>query len=355
MFSKTDTFITLEVHSEKIEVDATVEHFAKWIVTLFAHPNAELIWLSPNGTDLTKLAPKSDKYNVRTRKSDKILEILDLKLSDAGNYTLIAQNERNRTSLNLQLVVLNKPEIEHIAVREFYQINVPNNVSCTVLGYPPARIEWKFKKCDFIEDEDCVKNDFVPVSGRTTKITELVVTKTLIESTIELSMTEPGELQCWARNDKGTTESDSVLIRITDIPVSFDILENPKETVVGDDVTLTCAANAYDYESDLSWFRRVDGKEKSVTGGFITNRFGNYSYWSTLTINNINKTYSGVYVCRVVKLADGESESREREITVLGMARGKRRMIAFLCFGISFWLLTVASSHRLYVARFNRG
>lgn len=319
VFSKSDTFITLKVHDERIEVDATVEHYAKWIVSLFAHPNAELIWLSPNGTDLTKLASTSQKYNVRTKKSDKILEILDLKLSDAGNYTLIAQNERNRTALNLQLVVLNKPEIQKLEVREFYEINVPKNLSCTVLGYPPAKIEWKFKKCDFIEDEDCVRNEFVRVSGRFTKITELVVTKTLIESNVELSMKEPGELMCSATNDKGT-ESASITIRITDIPVSFDILEYPKETVVGDDVVLTCVANAYDYSSDLMWVRKVNGKEKAVSKDvFITNHFGNYSYWSSLTINNINKTYSGVYICRTVKLEDGEYEDRERKIEVLDL------------------------------------
>lgn len=164
IYSEYDTFINLTVHSEKIEVDATLEDVAKWIVTLSAHPNARLTWLNPNGTNISEIYQNSDKYRIRTKGSNKILEIFDVSVSDSGNYTVIAENYKHKAVLNLQLVVLNKPEIQTIRVHEFYQINVPRNLSCVVVGYPPARIQWKFKKCNFITDEDCVRNKFEPIS-----------------------------------------------------------------------------------------------------------------------------------------------------------------------------------------------
>lgn len=85
-------------------------------------------------------------------------------VSDSGNYTVIAENYKHKTVLHLQLVVLNKPEIQTITVHKYYQINVPKNLSCVVVGYPPAKIEWKFKKCNFVTDEDCVRNRFKPIS-----------------------------------------------------------------------------------------------------------------------------------------------------------------------------------------------
>lgn len=144
------------------------------------------------------------------------------------------------------------------------------------------------------------------------------MTKSHIESNIELDMKEPGELLCEATNDKGTA-SDTVPIRVTDVPVGFDIFENPTEVVVGDDIVLTCAASTYDYVTNLTWFRRGKNKKETTTNiGFITNRRGQYSFWSQLTINNINKTNSGEYICRTEKVFDEEVEERTRRITVSG-------------------------------------
>ena len=131
-------------------------------------------------------------------------------------------------------------------------------------------------------------------------------------------MKEPGELLCEAKNNKGIA-SDTVPIRVTDVSVGFDILENPIETVVGDDIVLTCAANTYDYVANLTWFRRGKNKKEIASNlGFITNRRGKYSFWSQLAINNINRTNSGEYICRTEKIYDDEVVERTRRITVLG-------------------------------------
>lgn len=44
VYSPEDTYITLTVHSNRIEVDATHHETARWILTLSAHPYAELNW-----------------------------------------------------------------------------------------------------------------------------------------------------------------------------------------------------------------------------------------------------------------------------------------------------------------------
>ena len=102
---------------------------------------------------------------MRTKGFQTTLEIYDVDVTDAGNYTVVASNHKGKQMLTLELVVYDKPVVK-IYVEEYYKINERKNVTCRVTGYPPPRITWQFKKCDFVKNENCRTKTFDGISVR---------------------------------------------------------------------------------------------------------------------------------------------------------------------------------------------
>lgn len=78
-------------------------------------------------------------------------------MSDSGNYTVVAWNEKDRESLTLELVVHDKPDVK-IEAEWYYKIGTVRNVSCQVLGHPMPKVKWQFQMCNFTEGERCSEN-----------------------------------------------------------------------------------------------------------------------------------------------------------------------------------------------------
>lgn len=105
----------------------------------------------------------SDKFQIRDKFSQTVLEIRNVGLQDAGNYTLVASNSGGKKFVNLELIVLDKPTVWFNS-SGYYRINVPTRVSCFVDGYPIPTIHWMFRSCNITTREECSDFEMISVS-----------------------------------------------------------------------------------------------------------------------------------------------------------------------------------------------
>lgn len=134
-------------------------------------------------------------------------------------------------------------------------------------------------------------------------------------------MKEPGLLNCIAVNEKGES-NDTGSVLVTDVPQGFFVSEIPKEIVVGDNITLNCGVTSYQYEPVLRWYYQKDSSKNPeiVTNkDIITNEKRYYAYWTTLNLNKVNKSQSGIYKCVAENFLNySQKEEKIVRLEVLG-------------------------------------
>ncbi|KZC13755.1 Vascular endothelial growth factor receptor 1, partial [Dufourea novaeangliae] len=172
-------------------------------------------------------------------------------------------------------------------IDSYYAPDQEVEMYCTVSTHPVPEITWSFLRCP---NYPVCKNGTKEILTRTNKHEYTYYYKSSVKMTIEMS----GKLTCTACT-LGLCESDTAEIRVSDGNDIFGIIA-PKEPVIeGDDFELICAASVYNYLNILTWEKNSSSfKNKRLS---IVRNQTQFTYRSTLKIENVDKQDSGRYVC----------------------------------------------------------
>ncbi|XP_020278228.1 vascular endothelial growth factor receptor 1 isoform X2 [Pseudomyrmex gracilis] len=258
----------------------------QWVVYVDGYPKPTIQWFNPNDEVITE---SEKRFDVTTTTTVTILKIQSLNINDAGSYILEAKNEYVIKRLNFTLVVMAKPVALLTDIEAYYAPYETAEFQCRIMGFPRPLITWTFLQCPYYPS----LND-----SQTTELTDVMEStsfKSVITSVAKLPITMSGKITCQACND---LDCDSVTenILVSDGLGAFGII-GPNMVTGGDDVELICAASVYNYTENLSWQDRTEAAIEETERIQIMRHKTNFTYRSTLKINNVTKSDSQLYTC----------------------------------------------------------
>ncbi|XP_071455264.1 vascular endothelial growth factor receptor 1-like isoform X2 [Hetaerina americana] len=319
VFEPNTKYINFTVQGSKEIVVNAGEHKAQWVVNVAAHPPPELIWYDPKGKEISMA---STKYEVKAESTSIMLKISDIIVNDAGIYQLKGINDGMEASVNLTLIVHDKPavDMDESTTKMFYMYGQQHKIKCDVVGYPVPNITWYFRSCGHSypnceEHETAFEKKYyeefqLEDGGRKS-------------STLQIQATDSGYLTCLACNEVGC-ENETINFFLTDIINGFNAVVQPSHPVEGDDVKLMCGASPFNFTDIISWNKynseRNDFKLLEEGPNYkIVKSQTDYSYRVDVLIHNITLDYAGNYTCSVRKISDdlNDSEVMAVEVEVL--------------------------------------
>ncbi|XP_044018842.1 Down syndrome cell adhesion molecule-like protein Dscam2 isoform X44 [Aphidius gifuensis] len=206
--------------------------------------------------------------------------------SDQATYTCVARNAQGysaRGTLEVQVMV--KPEIA-----PFTFGNEPSNsgdtvsVSCTVLkGDYPISIEWSFNS--------------EPISPNNPDVNVVSTSKRVSVLTIDdVSARHAGIFSCSAYNEAGGTSYSATLA--VNVPPRWILEPTDKAFAQGSDARVECKADGFP-KPQVTWKRAAGDTPGDYTDLKLNNPDISVED-GTLSINNIQKTNEGYYLCEAV-------------------------------------------------------
>lgn len=299
-----------------------------WMIHVDAAPPPNFKWLNQEGDEID-VQNNMNKYKMEISKryEQVMLVIYDVQVKDAGTYVFIAYYGSVTGSLNLTLIVREKPTVNIEGGGEiYYQLGKNYTVECKVLGYPAPNLKWSFLNCDLMSE--CSETNFQTYK----EVSDLEFDKRAYQyvSTFVWTVTLPGHLKCYAENTEGNG-TDIMSIFVTDIPEEqgLNIWGKPDKVIEGDTITLFCGAIKYNYSDDISWYeRRVDYQteyliEYKPGEQYVLRNDTPYSYRAKLMLLNVKLGSDGNYSCEARRREDGVPETREQIINVIAQKEPK--------------------------------
>ncbi|KAG4073862.1 hypothetical protein HA402_014067 [Bradysia odoriphaga] len=285
----------------KIEISSSRPQ-AVWKVIFKGHPKPTLVWYDNFGREITKLgsSDKTAKYETNTTNDYTILKIRFLELKDSGFYTLEAFNGILSTQKKFELVVKERPSVKVGSL--FVQKGEMAKFVCDCAGYPASTISWTFTPCSITPEwPNCDLKQRAAVGEHINTTSETVLAQ---RSELNLYPSGPGKVECIAVNTEGN-DSSTAFLEITDIETPFGIsgIDETKKMAAGDNVSMTCGASAYNYTSDINWYRDnilIESGDNRI----VEHYDAEYSYRKTITWNGIEMSDSGTYECRASAIKD---------------------------------------------------
>ncbi|XP_037051566.1 vascular endothelial growth factor receptor 1 isoform X6 [Bradysia coprophila] len=279
----------------KIEISSSRPQ-AVWKVKFKGHPKPTLVWYDNFGREITKLgsSDKTGKYETNTTHDYTILKIRFLELKDSGFYTLEAYNGILSTEKKFELVVKERPSVKVGSL--FVQKGEMAKFVCDCAGYPASTISWTFTPCSITPEwPNCELRQRAVVGEYINTTSETVLAQ---RSELNLYPSGPGKVECIAENTEGS-DSSTAFLEITDIETPFGIsgIDDVRKIAAGDNVSMTCGASAYNYTSDINWYRDnilIESGDNRI----VEHYDAEYSYRKTITWNGIKISDSGTYECR---------------------------------------------------------
>lgn len=127
----------------RLEVSSKANRAAQWFVDVTGHPKPKSFWLDKDGKEI--VSNHNTKCEVTNTDGKATLSIRNPDISDSGDYTLVAFNDKTRTNKTFKLVVKVVPIVK---LSDVYlpELSIAN-LTCEVIGYPQSTIKWKFKPC----------------------------------------------------------------------------------------------------------------------------------------------------------------------------------------------------------------
>jgi hypothetical protein len=107
-------------------------------------------------------------------------------------------------------------------------------------------------------------------------------------------------------------------VKIGDFAKNFQISGfNESDSIIsGDRVNLTCSATTYEHSGIINWYMNdelIDGEENDLN---ITRSFTNYTWISSILIDEVSKEHEGEYKCEVQDKINGLMHTKSVEIVV---------------------------------------
>ncbi|XP_030650144.1 vascular endothelial growth factor receptor 3 isoform X2 [Chanos chanos] len=343
-------FISLDYRNGP-DVEATSgQKSVKLSVKISAYPTTETQWYK-NGRLITKRPEFS-----RLKSQSQALEIRDVCVQDAGNYTVVVKNSEPslEKTLSFTLIVNVPPQIHEklaAAPTNPYRKGSRQTLTCTAYGLPaPTTITWQWRpwgpcglnsarhnrgrrgqrdktpNCQNWQDIDRehAVNDIESIET----LAEVVDGKNKTVSRMVIANADVSVMyKCTAENKVGKDER-WIYFYVTIIPEGFGIdLQPTEEPLEQDTVSLECSADNYTYEN-LQWYRLnpqavppvLDCKSlhqyAEALGGELSFEDSNNSWVLKLSIPNIQLQDEGNYVCEVQNRRTGEKHCHRKYVPV---------------------------------------
>ncbi|KAL4660156.1 vascular endothelial growth factor receptor 1 isoform X1 [Arapaima gigas] len=314
----------------------------KLSIKLRAFPRPQVIWLK----DGAVAAERCSRYHVEGSS----LVIRDVRIEDAGIYTVLAgiQQYRLYKNLNISLVVNMKPQIEEKAVpvqdSELVHLGSSRTLLCTSPGIPPPRFHWLWYPCPQkgpCEQTSSTKGTPVEVGADLTSAENHILSISQRQEVIEgknkvvgvLTVAEAsvsGIYRCVASNYVGQDWRD-ICFYVADTPGGFaiELEEEPRE---GADLHLICRASRHLYTA-LMWHRAIPittpiygttlpyiltstakalDHESQLLSGMFSNTL-------RLTLRNLTTQNSGMYSCSALHLLTGKEVHLDTSVNVIAL------------------------------------
>ncbi|XP_055376081.1 platelet-derived growth factor receptor alpha isoform X2 [Condylostylus longicornis] len=306
-----EDYIELEEPTKTYKIEQKRGQKIRIVVNYKGHPKPEIEWLKPDQTKITS----SDKlkFEINTNEAKSVLNIKNAQLTDSGNYTARAYNDKGSKSVQFQILIRSQP-ITYLEPVHYAMVNESIKIECLVDAFPEPIITWTFIPCK-------IEPKWPNCDARMLKKLENAETfphlRNLIsyKSTLNFIPDSPGKVMCSAKNKINETTKETE-IRIGDIPDPVFILNPGDDTkiAVGDQITLTCAALAYNYSDTINWFLDDRMVENSKDVEVIKERTS-YSYKTNINFKSIDHKNSATYECRAISIAD----DLENKFTVINV------------------------------------
>ncbi|GLV35679.1 PDGF- and VEGF-receptor related [Carabus blaptoides fortunei] len=308
-----DSYINLTEEYDMYDHNVTAYTHVVWNVKIDAYPKVELTWFNDRNENLEESHNKH-KYDIVKNITKTLLRINDVDYRDAGVYQLRAKNDYEEKSINLTLVVREKPTVE-IRGDNYHKFGEESLLNCTAGGYPIPTISWWYKPC---QTNDCF---YKRISPRNYTIMTI---GSAINSVLNLTASETGYVRCDASNNEGTDNSTIgfYLTDLDDETSGFNTwgLDDNSAIAVGDNRSIYCAASVYNYTSKIDWYfcNNTDLRQKINSGNKfdIKRSKTEYSYRISMTINSITKKENGDYCCVVEPISQEYDTTRVVSIVV---------------------------------------
>ncbi|XP_078283084.1 neural cell adhesion molecule 1a isoform X3 [Rhinoraja longicauda] len=227
------------------------------------------------------------------------LQIHHIKKTDEGTYRcegrIAARGEIKFKDIRVVVNVPPSIRAPEMVVNATAHSGRPVTLTCQADGFPQPQITWQRE--DIIIEADADKYTLTEDGS------ELIIKK--------VGKQDDGEYICMAQNKAGVYELEITLRVFVKPEITY--VENKTVVELEDHITLTCEANG-DPTPSITWMK---GSHTYRDGEQSTDRrieVHGYARVSSLTLNNIQHTDSGEYVCKAKNPVGHDSKSMYLEV-----------------------------------------
>ncbi|KAH8409381.1 hypothetical protein KR222_002180, partial [Zaprionus bogoriensis] len=291
-----------EYASKTIQITANFEGF----------PPPTFKWYRPNGNEVWET---EQNLKIISTESSTTLKILNAQLENSGTYILKGTNGFDAKQLEFNVSVISAPVL---SMDDVYVVEGREaHLNCTVQSFPTAVVTFLFMPCSLEPRWPTCRSATQNFSYRTDTRPGKLSVEYVHEAIF--TPTEPGIVICLAQNlinKVPTTSQARAHVLFGEIPEMISIigLEKDHNIAKGDEQIFTCAALAYNFNSNLEWFHNGEPIVESQNIVIETKR-SKYSFEKTLKFNAITDEDRGTYMCQA-QYTNHPEKHESREINV---------------------------------------
>ncbi|XP_071166173.1 basement membrane-specific heparan sulfate proteoglycan core protein-like isoform X2 [Mytilus edulis] len=240
------------------------------------------------------------------------LTISNAQLSDQGTYVCYATNSVG-TGQSTEVVMVVTGNVPNVS---FTQTSFTGNygdtitLGCTVSANPGVTsVYWQKVSGSITSTVDMSNSRY---TGSSVSTPSLTITN--------LNSNDDGNYICLAANSIGTGQSiQGPLTVIGDVPV-VTLRQLTYSTNIGNTITLACVVSANPAHTAVYWTRQNNnGNTETLNPASSTKYSGSTTQSASLTINNVDTSDEGNYICHATN-AVGTGQSSQTNLGVIGNA-----------------------------------
>ncbi|XP_069726487.1 roundabout homolog 2 isoform X14 [Phaenicophaeus curvirostris] len=250
------------------------------------HPEPTIYWKK----DKVRIDDKEERISIRGGK----LMISNTRKSDAGMYTCVGTNMvGERDSDPAELTVFERPTFLRRPINQVVLEEEAVDFRCQVQGDPTPTVRWKKDDADLPRGRYDIKDDYT-----------LRIKKAM--------STDEGTYTCIAENRVGKVEASATLT--VRAPPQFVVRPRDQIVAQGRTVTFPCETKG---NPQPAVFWQKEGSQNLLFPNQPLQPNSRYSVSPTgdLTINNIQRSDAGYYICQALTVAGSILAKAQLEVT----------------------------------------